>query len=306
MLTKRSCLVAAKHLLCNFFYWQAQQVWLLAELALILDEMRHEWRLPTAVSLADLVHFLEAEQILIRVDFPILSQHYTRYCTNEATPYQLALSLRPGSFFSHQTALYFHGLTCNAPETVYVNKEQKGTGKNSDGKLTQGAIHTAFSKPPRTSRSITSYNGVSLCLLSAKNTQNLRIVKRYHPRHGNVRFTDLERTLVESAVRPFYSGGALGVLCGYRLAAPRISPEALLSTLLELDYTYPYHQSIGFYLERSGCFSPGALECFRSPGLNYGFYLEHQIEEPAYSDTWRVYYPRELDIPPDALNQDAS
>ena len=63
--------------------------------------------------------------------------------------------------------------------------------------------------------------------------------------------------------------------------------------LKKLDYVYPYHQAIGFYMERAG-YKPAQLERLRSMGLDFDFYLTHGMREPEYSKEWRLYHPRGL------------
>ena len=58
-------------------------------------------------------------------------------------------------------------------------------------------------------------------------------------------------------------------------------------------HLYPYHQAIGFYLERVGYSGPD-LDLVRSAGLHFDFYLAHGMQDRHYSRDWRVYYPRGL------------
>lgn len=67
-----------------------------------------------------------------------------------------------------------------------------------------------------------------------------------------VEVTSLERTRVDITVRLEYSGGVPAVLQAFRLARGRISVRKLLTILRKLDYTYPYHQPVGFHLQRTG------------------------------------------------------
>jgi len=50
--------------------------------------------------------------------------------------------------------------------------------------------------------------------------------------------TSIERTLVDAAVRPQYSGGVTAVLRAYGKAGGRLSIKRLLSILTNLDYLY--------------------------------------------------------------------
>lgn len=105
-----------------------------------------------------------------------------------------------------------------------------------------------------------------------------------------IRVTDVERTLIDVTVRPIYAGGVGRVLEAYRRARHKASIPKLLDTLHKLDHVYPYHQAIGFYLERAG-YSGGHLTEFKKPKMEFDFYLGHGMRDPAYSDQWRVSYP---------------
>jgi hypothetical protein len=66
-----------------------------------------------------------------------------------------------------------------------------------------------------------------------------------------------------------------------------------VATLKKLGHLYPYHQAIGFHLERAGYSGP-ALDLLRGMGFDFDFYLTHRMEDRDYSKQWRLYYPRGL------------
>ena len=101
------------------------------------------------------------------------------------------------------------------------------------------------------------------------------------PDEEKIRVTDIERTLIDVTVRPIYAGGVFEVL---KLAA----------TLKKLDYIYPYHQAVGFYLERAGVYRESSISLLKKFGFKYDFYLMHQIKEKEYSKKWRLYFPKGL------------
>jgi len=66
-----------------------------------------------------------------------------------------------------------------------------------------------------------------------------------------------------------------------------------MATLKKLGHLYPYHQAIGFYLERAG-FGSEALDLARRPGLVFDFYLTHGMDDTTYDKWWRLHYPTGL------------
>ena len=91
---------------------------------------------------------------------------------------------------------------------------------------------------------------------------------------------------------PFYSGGVQEVLTAYKNAAQRVSVNRLAAMLRQLDYVYPYHQAIGFFLERAGAYRESQLRLMKKFPFEFDFYVTHQMKETEYSREWRVYYPK--------------
>jgi hypothetical protein len=215
----------------------------------------------------------------------------TRYVRGTASPYEVALSLRPDSYLCHATALFLHGLTQQYPKTIYVNKEQ--STKPQGVILNQESIDRAFSNNQRQSTFVFLYEDWRITILSGKNTQNLEVGTTKDPQGGDVHVTNIERALIDIAVRPVYAGGVYEVLKAYRAARDRISVNVLVATLKKMNYVYPYHQAIGFYLARAG-YDEIWTTRLKKLGLNWNFYLTHKIEDPDYDPTWRLFFPKGL------------
>lgn len=108
-----------------------------------------------------------------------------------------------------------------------------------------------------------------------------------------LRVTGLERTLIDIVVRPVYSGGPEQIIRAYAAARSRTSIPTLIGMLTELDYIYPYHQAIGFCLERAG-HDEAALAPLRQLPMEHDFYLAHRMGATVYIPQWRLHVPADL------------
>jgi predicted transcriptional regulator of viral defense system len=231
------------------------------------------------------------KEIALGATYPLEAKRYHR---DSFSPYELALSIKPGSYLSHGTAAYFHTLTECEPKTIYVNKEQ--SLKNSKGTLTQAGIERAFSNKQRHSGFIITHNHTTITLLSGKHSDRLGVIKMTGNHGEQLELTDIERTLIDIAVRPAYAGGSKAVAETYRRALQKTSVTRLTKMLADLRYVYPYHQAIGFYLQNAGHALP-SLQALRQLGSNFDFYLEHGAKSSWFDPYWRIHCPDDLPQP---------
>ena len=101
----------------------------------------------------------------------------------------------------------------------------------------------------------------------------------------------MERTLIDATVRPVYSGGIAVVAKAFELAKSLISVKKLAAYLRKLHYVYPYHQAIGFYLERAG-YDNRSLKLLEDFPIEHDFYLEHAMRSPVLNKRWHLYVPK--------------
>jgi len=162
-----------------------------------------------------------------------------------------------------------------------------------NGELLQDAIDRAFAAPQRQSKYVFRFGDTKCVIVNGKHSGRLGVSRIAASTGEFVDVTDLERTLIDITVRPAYSGGAATVLESYRAARERVSIPKLIDVLKTLDFTYPYHQAIGFYLERAG-YSHSDQRLLVNLGINFTFYLEHGLNSPILDNKWKVFYPNKL------------
>jgi ATP-dependent helicase YprA (DUF1998 family) len=218
---------------------------------------------------------------------PNYAKEEIRYLWGQPSAFAVALSLRPRSYLSHGSAVFLHGLNDQIPKTVFVNQEQSRKESPPKSSLTQESLDRAFaSVNQRKSRMIYEYGEAKITILNGKHTQELEVENL-----DGKRVTKLERTLIDIVVRPEYAGGVYQVLEAYQGAKGKASTNVLVATLKKLEYVYPYHQAIGFYMQRAGWQEKQYTRLLKL-GLEFDFYLTYGMKEKEYDPTWRLFYPQ--------------
>jgi len=269
------------------------------DLGEIFNEQRNRWRLSTAMRLTDFIDYLAAKSHLTEValtpTFEEYSRKLVRFTWRDCSPLELACTIRGGAYLSHATAVFVHDLNDQPSTTVFVNREQSPKPPPRSA-LTQEALDRAFAgdKKQRTSSLAYTDGRNRFVVLAGKDTRDAGVVDAVDPYGGRIRVTNIERTLVDIAVRPAYAGGVERVLEAYRGAVDVASIAELVALLKRVGHVYPYHQCIGYYADRAG-FPPDLLGKLRSIGLDFDFYLAHGIASPHYVEKWRLYVPQHLE-----------
>jgi predicted transcriptional regulator of viral defense system len=268
------------------------RVFTFADIRDLLGANREFWRLG-AISVAQFVNLLSEQFDFreIRLDFPV--RPVTRYIWGKATDLEIIQSINPAGYFSHYTAIRLHDLTIQIPTTAYFNIEQ--TVRPGGGDLTQQRITNAFTRGKcRTSSNIAQLSDTKICLINGGNTDNLGVTELTTEEGASpVRITNLERTLIDAAVRPIYAGGVFEVKNAFAAAKDRVSVNKLVSYLKRIAYTYPVHQSIGFYMERSG-YRESQLSLLSQFPRKYDFYVDYGLKQPEYDKQWKLFFPKGL------------
>jgi len=247
-----------------------------------------DWTISSNISTIRFIELLINQKVLKQHCFKSPYTHSTRYTWGDFSLFALIQSLRQYSYFTHQSALRLHGLLGGGSNNYYLNYEQPK--KYTESTLSQERIDFALSQAHRKTTNIAKYKNIKVHMLSGKHTGHLNVITMC--RSGQkIHTTDLERTMIDIAVRPTYSGGVKTVLDMYKKASSKLSVNKLIEILKKMNYIYPYHQCIGFLIEHSNCYQQSEYEKLKQFGLEFDFYLCHNIKRKEFSNNWKLFYP---------------
>jgi hypothetical protein len=277
----------------DYFNGLEQKVFSFSDLATIFVLKDPAWNLPKSMTAKAFIGMLLNRTKLSEVklqaqNYPVLLR-YT--WGTEVSPIAMAISIKHDAYFCHGSAMWIHRIG-GTPDEIYINCEQSKKIANR-GVLLQTAIDRAFRNAQRRSKLTYRFNLANITVLSGKNSERMEVQFGESPSGEKIEVTSLERTLIDIAVRPAYAGGIANILEAFRLARGKISVAKLLGTLKLLDYMYPFHQSIGFYMKRSG-YGVAETNLVKQLGSHFDFYLDYGMENPAYDSEFRVFYPKSL------------
>lgn len=262
----------------------------------IYKKNKDKWILPKNMSIKKFISSLLYEEVIGECILNFGEEEKATYYLYGSHEYYVICSLMPNTYLSHGSALRIW-LQLNLPEDkIFINKEQSHATSKSKAKiLSQIAIDKSFAQQQRESSVHTLYNKKRVYLLSGKNSKRLGITK-YKMRNKEVFWVaNLERTLIDCIVRPSYGYSPKTMIEVFKLANEKISIDLLLTYLDELNYTYPYHQATGFYLDYAGVYPKKDIDKFLGKVSEYNFYLDYGMTDTKFSEKWKIYYPLSLD-----------
>lgn len=270
-----------------------------SRIAIVFNQNRRSWRLAQNTTLHDFIAFLIKSSELRPVRFPFPQREVSGYTWGKVPLLEALIELVDRGFYSHYTALRMHGLTEQVPKTIYINQEKSpssGLGHDEDAVYEQEAIDQAFKKPPRATK-----NEIEL---PEEQRRVVMLQSAYHEGLGiidgtfndgserglPIRYTDLERTMIDIVTRPFYAGGVAEVAKAFENAKGKLAVNKMSAMLKKMGFGYPYHQAIGYYLERAG-YKASLVDIFRRQSMVRDFYLTHGLDKTTYCSKWRLHVP---------------
>lgn len=219
------------------------------------------------------------------------------YCSRslkELDPYELAKAMFPDGYFCNLSSIYYHSLTNQVPNSVYICHETiSAWQKAHTSSINNSALRSAFIKPHRYTNYVFDFNRREIVVVDRKkgswygvvNAQNNAIV----PEHS--RITSLERALIDAVVSPHYNGGITSVYSFFKNAHRKLNISKLITIYKQLEFIYPYSQSIGFLLEWAGMPKHAAVIYKEFPPA-FNFFIDHDAKSSwSYNEKWKLYYP---------------
>lgn len=248
--------------------------------------------LPNITTNKQFIKFLIDNDIVKEYKLIKDTKEIKKYALKEVSVFKVALSINKKAYLSHYSAMFINNLTDNIPKVVYINIEQSVKPRNGESKLNQEAINKAFFSNPRMTNNIYTLEeyDIKIFSLNGKNTSRYGVVEGQY-NSELIPVTCIERTLIDIVVRPQYSGSVFETLDAYKRAKGNFSVNRLCAMLKRLDYIYPYHQIIGFYMEKAG-YDEKSLNLLKKLGIQYDMYLTYQMHDREYSTNWRVFFPK--------------
>lgn len=287
----------AKRDILSLFEKNLPHVLRLTDIAAALRDHRAFWRLTQRTTLTSFVQFLVENGSLKNVRFTFHNKPVYGYVWGDVPLMEVLLRLVDNSYYSHYTAMRLHGLTEQAPKTIYLSQEKSQNTEpysTHDEPFAQDAIDSAFNKEPRISNNQVTHGDVRIVLLTGAYRAMFGVTSsKVNIGDGedlDLRYTNLERTLIDIAVRPFYAGGVFEVAKAFENAKEKVSVNQLAAMLMRMGFGYPYHQAIGYYLERAG-YKSSLVDIFKKIPQERDFYLAYGMTKKIYLKKWRLYIP---------------
>tara|TARA_R110000868_G_scaffold240864_2_gene495457 strand:+ start:373 stop:1260 length:888 start_codon:yes stop_codon:yes gene_type:complete len=275
----------------SFFKRSTSKAYTTNDIQEIFNANRDIWRIAGYRNYKNFITYLVNQKILI-LDVQNHEYHNSKkqiLRKTDCLPFEVGLTVKKEGYLSNYSAMQIHQLTLQIPKTIYISEDKTSSNEHSGNIiLEQSSVDKAFSKPQRiaTESYKSEYDGFKYVYLQRKHKfSKIGVIQI-----NGLAVTDLERTLIDIAVRPAYSGGAFQILEAYKNSRDKVNPSKISNYLDQLDYIYPYHQLVGFYLDLAG-FGEEELKQFLDKKSNINFYQTYNLSNKKLNTKWGIYYP---------------
>jgi hypothetical protein len=266
-----------------------------ADLSALLEQEREQWGLAKGMNGPDFTRKLVDAKFIREHQFPFPNRSERRYAKPHVPMLAVLQSLRADAYYTHASAMQVHEIMTEPVSDIYINFEQPEHERGNFPE--QSRIDAAFKGNPRRTNNVVHRETGDITMLNGMRTGSLGVEENYatmlDPEPANIRVTNLERTLIDITVRPYYAGGVDRVLLAFQRSRDRVDVRQLVRYLAKLNYVYPFHQAIGWYMQKSE-YSEGQLRALRSLPRLRRFYLTHKMHDPSFNEAWQIFVPSHM------------
>ena len=222
------------------------------------------------------------------------SKTVTLYCSRKldnVNPYEIAQAMFPQGYFCNLSSIYYHLLTNQVPKVIYTCTSAKRINVNT---VNNNELCRAFIKPHRHTSHVYTFNDYKTIVVERARISDSGVVKSHLPSTllpNTSHVTCIERALIDAVVSPQYNGGIVSVYTYFRNARDMLNMARLIKIYRQLDFVYPYSQSIGFLLDKAGM-SKHASVIYKKFPPDRSFFVDHNAKTSwVYNEKWKLYYP---------------
>jgi len=225
----------------------------------------------------------------------------TLYCSHKLdklNPYVIAQAMFPKEYFGNLTSIYYHSLTNQVPKAIYICYEKKPAKRKKVNTVNNNELRRSFIKPHRHTKHVYTLNDYAIIVVERRTIISGSGVIESHPPStllpNTSRVTCIERALIDAVVSPQYNGGIVSVYTYFRNARDMLNMARLIKIYRQLNFIYPFSQSIGFLLDRAGM-PKCASVIYKNFPPERSFYVDHGAKTTwVYDEKWKLYYPAGL------------
>jgi hypothetical protein len=278
-----------RQLILDFFASEPQQTFTEGELDQLYYDRRSSWNINRHMQVGYFYDVIEENKLLKKTEITINERKTRLWISPKATAYDIAGAIQDELVFSHGSAAFLHGLLDTPTKDIYLTERKNPDRLARENTLTQEAIDGAMQKPQRVSQNLIKYKSNKIHIITSKLPYSLpaeTIIK--NERHFTV--TSIEQTLIDIIVRPAYCQNSQTILKIYEQAKDKADPAKMIAAYKKMQYIYPYHQVMGFYMQKAGYDTKDYQPLTMMP-KEFDFYVDYQLNDPKYDSQWRVYYP---------------
>ncbi|MCB9538087.1 MAG: hypothetical protein H6704_17675 [Myxococcales bacterium] len=278
------------------FDGEPRSIYRARDLETILRARYDAWGLSRFDDVGKLIATMERRGWLQPVSLQFPRRRLNFLVWRQANAFELPAAVSPHAFLSHYTALVLHDLTDDQPKTIYL-AEPRPSRRATKEDLGQEVIDAAMEASPVLSKNRAEFGGYEIVWLETEVPERVQVSQAVEVGGRSLRVSTIEKTLLDAVVRPEYCGGVHQLPAAFRRATEALSINRLVKLLRGLQPRFPYHQALGFLLERAG-YDAKLLKALRAldDGEHSFFVGRGSKATMAFDASWRVHYPPELPL----------